>query len=58
MTRPINSPMTAGERVEYDREVTALREQIAETAFASAWSEGRAMTSDQATDYALKTNVW
>jgi hypothetical protein len=49
----INSHMTDDERVEYDREVSALRAQMAETAFVSAWAEGRAMTMEQAIAEAL-----
>jgi predicted ATPase/DNA-binding CsgD family transcriptional regulator len=48
-----SSPMTTSERVEYDREVSFLRAQLAEPAFASAWSKGRAMTTAQAIAEAL-----
>jgi non-specific serine/threonine protein kinase len=36
-----------------DQAVYALRSRLDETAFAAAWAEGRAMTPDQAAEYAL-----
>ncbi len=36
----------------FDQDVEALRQQLGEAAFASAWSEGKAMTREQAIDYA------
>ena len=35
------------------QEVTPLRDQLGETDFAGAWAAGKAMTRDQAIDYAL-----
>jgi predicted ATPase/DNA-binding SARP family transcriptional activator len=48
----INSPIPAHERAEYDREVTALRAQMDEAAFAAIWAEGQAMTLEEAIAYA------
>jgi predicted ATPase/DNA-binding CsgD family transcriptional regulator len=42
-------------RAEYDRGVATARAGLDEAAFGAAWSEGRAMTSDEAIEYALKT---
>lgn len=49
----INIPMTPFERVEYEREVNDLRANMDESAFAKAWAEGRALTMEQAVEYAL-----
>jgi tetratricopeptide (TPR) repeat protein len=40
---------------EYERTVTAARTVLNEEEFAAAWNEGRAMTLEQAIDYALDT---
>jgi predicted ATPase len=50
----INIPMMPTERPEYDREVNDLRANMDEAAFAKAWAEGRAMTMEQAIEYALE----
>jgi non-specific serine/threonine protein kinase len=47
------APMMAFERVEYDREVATLHEQLDDMIFASEWAAGRAMSMDQAIGYAL-----
>jgi predicted ATPase/class 3 adenylate cyclase len=49
----INIPMNPSERVEYDREVNDLRANMDEATFAKCWSEGRALTMEQAIEYAL-----
>ncbi len=49
----IQVSMTNDERQEYDREVAALRDQLAAHVFASAWVEGRAMSMDRAVAYAI-----
>ncbi|MBI3739611.1 MAG: hypothetical protein HY258_11240 [Chloroflexi bacterium] len=49
----IDIPMTAMERVEYDREIADLRAGMDEKAFTAAWAEGRAMTMEQTIAYAL-----
>jgi predicted ATPase len=41
-------PMTLKERAEYESEVTDLHANMEETAFLKAWSEGRAMSMEQA----------
>ena len=50
----LNAPMTATERVEYDQIVSILRAQMEQSDFATAWAEGRAMTLEQAIEFALK----
>jgi len=41
-------------RAEYERGVAAVRSGLDEVAFSAAWSEGRAMTPEQAVEYALE----
>jgi len=50
----IGSPMTPLERREYDQAVSNLRTQMGEAALAKAWAEGRALTMEQAIEYALE----
>ena len=50
----IDSPMPAHERVEYDQNVSAMRAQMDAQAFGVAWTEGRAMTMEQAIQFALE----
>jgi non-specific serine/threonine protein kinase len=47
------TPLTPSERKEYERYVVAARASLGEECFAAAWSEGRAMTLEQAIDDAL-----
>jgi tetratricopeptide (TPR) repeat protein len=49
-----HSPMTPQERVEYDNEVASMRAGMDEKTFLSLWAEGRAMTMQQAIEYALE----
>jgi len=42
------------DRIEEDRHIAAVRAQLDEATFAAAWSEGRAMTLEQANEYALE----
>ena len=50
----INTPMTPFERVEYDREVDDLRANMDEKNLARFWEKGKAMTMQQAIEYALE----
>jgi hypothetical protein len=43
------------ENADYNRAVATIQGQMDETAFIQAWSNGLAMTSDQAVAYALQT---
>ena len=50
----IGAPLTLAQRRKYDPQVASAREAIGDdSAFDSAWQTGRAMTLDQAIDYAL-----
>jgi hypothetical protein len=42
------------ERIEVERDLSAVRTQVGEATFTSAWAEGRAMTLEQAIAYALE----
>jgi predicted ATPase/class 3 adenylate cyclase len=50
----IASPMTGVERLEYEKEVAALREQVSPEAFSLDWISGRSLTMDQAVTLALE----
>ena len=41
-------------RANYDRAVNAVRVQLGESAFQAAWTEGRALTQEQAIQLALQ----
>jgi tetratricopeptide (TPR) repeat protein len=45
-------------RAEYEHGVAAARAQLDEEAFATGWAEGRAMSMDQAIEYALQEIVF
>lgn len=45
------------QRSEYERNVTAVRIRMDQATFAKAWAEGRAMTLEQAIEYALETSA-
>jgi predicted ATPase/uncharacterized protein HemY len=45
------------ERDQYEHKVALVRAGLAETVFAAAWAEGRAMTLEQAIEYALQGTV-
>jgi tetratricopeptide (TPR) repeat protein len=49
----IQAAMTDQERVEYDQSMAQLRAMLAETEFNALWAEGRAMTMEQAIQFAL-----
>jgi len=49
----IGAPMPPGERGRYEVRVVTAREALGETVFTVAREEGRAMTLEQAVDYAL-----
>ncbi len=43
----IDAPLQPVERADYDHAVTAVRDDLGEEAFVSAWTEGRSMTAEQ-----------
>ena len=47
-------PMQTTDRIDYEHTVASVRAQLDETTFAKAWTEGRAMTMEQAIEYALE----
>ncbi len=49
----IQTGLAYADRIEEDRHLDAVRAQLDESTFAVAWAEGRAMTLEQAVDYAL-----
>jgi len=54
----IGAPMPPGNRPSYARQIAAARTALGDdAAFEQAWQEGRAMTLEQAIDYALHENA-
>jgi len=51
----IHIPMSHFERIEYDKQVTGLRNGMDEEVFSNLWSEGRVMTMEQAIQSALES---
>jgi DNA-binding NarL/FixJ family response regulator len=49
----IRTYVTHSDQIEYDRNVAAVRAQLDEATFTRAWAEGRALTMEEAVDYAL-----
>jgi predicted ATPase/class 3 adenylate cyclase len=47
MREAIGAPLQPIERADFDHAVAAVRDQLGEEAFASAWAAGRAMTPEQ-----------
>jgi len=43
----IDAPLQPVERADYDHAVTAVRDDLGEKAFVTAWTEGRSMTAEQ-----------
>lgn len=52
----IGSPLPTAEQDEYDRNLAAARTTLGEQAFTTAWEQGRAMTFEQAIEYALQND--
>jgi non-specific serine/threonine protein kinase len=50
----MGAPLPPADRAEHDRSVAAVRGALGEDAFAAAWAEGRAMSLEEATRYALE----
>jgi hypothetical protein len=53
----MGAPLPPPERAEYDRTLSAMRSGCSEEAFAGAWSEGRAMSLEQAVSVALEVEA-
>lgn len=54
LRKEINIAMMPQEQIEYHREIADLRAHLDEKTFASHWAEGRAMTMEQAIEFALQ----
>jgi predicted ATPase len=50
----IGAPLAPSERIRYDQRLAETRSMMGEVAFAAACSEGRALSMEQAIDYALQ----
>ena len=50
----INAPLIPSARDDYNRQMAQARNAMDEDAFAAGWLKGRAMTMEQAVDYALE----
>jgi predicted ATPase/class 3 adenylate cyclase len=50
----IGSPLPPNDRDAYDRNLAAVRKALDKKAFLTAWAEGRALTLEQAIQYALE----
>lgn len=50
----IRTPFLALDQQQYEHNVSQLRDQIDKSTFMKAWAEGRAMTFEQAVEFALK----
>ena len=46
--------MQSWDRVDWDRAVATVRAILSESAYSNAWTEGRAMSRDEAVAYALE----
>ena len=53
----MDAVLDAADRIEYERNLAYGRGQVTEERWARAWSEGRALTLEQALDYALEAAV-
>jgi predicted ATPase/class 3 adenylate cyclase len=53
----MGAPLSPSEREEYDRKIAEARAALGEDAFSAAWMEGRAMTQEQAIEYALAFEI-
>lgn len=52
----ISAPLRPVDRSDVERDVADARAALGEEAFAAAWAQGRAMTLEQAVEYALQNN--
>ena len=52
----IGAPLPPADHDEHEETVTTLRAELGEEAFAAGWTEGRAMSMEEAVEYALEPN--
>jgi len=57
LRQSIGAPLPPNELEHYDRQAGQARSTLGESAFSTAWEEGRAMTWEQAVDYALEQDA-
>jgi hypothetical protein len=50
----VKVPLAPADRIEYERDVAAVRAQMDEATFATAWAEGETLTLELAANLALK----
>ena len=53
----IGSSLPPDEREEYDRQVVFARQALGDETFSAAWTQGRAMTLEQAIQFALEEGL-
>ena len=53
LRQAIGFPRPSSDRSEYDNNVAACRSQLGEKEFEAAWAQGRAMSMEEAVEYAL-----
>ncbi len=53
----LGAPLTPAGRVQGERRIAPARHALSESAWATTWSEGRAMTLEQAIAYALENDA-
>lgn len=53
LRKKINAPLPPHEQANYDRAISAARQQLGETAWAAAWAAGELLTVDEACSEAL-----
>jgi hypothetical protein len=54
LRRTVSASLAPAERVDLAESVAAIRAALGEEAFSQAWSEGRAMSLEEAVAYALE----
>jgi hypothetical protein len=54
LRKAIGAPLSQAERAELDQDVVVTRERLDERNFEAAWGKGRAMTLEQAIEFALE----
>jgi predicted ATPase/transcriptional regulator with XRE-family HTH domain len=57
LRQSVGTPMEAIDRPDYERLIADLSHQLDEVTLNSVWAEGRAMSSEQAVEYALSERV-
>ena len=53
----VSSPMTSEEQTYFDEQIKVLRQKMDARQFDRIWTNGRALTMEQALDFALGENI-